>query len=83
MNNKKGAEKSIKKKLLICEEKIRNLLAIVVVFGFVLIIGVLAILSPIFGVGDPDIMTDYIKNVASVYSGIVGFIIGYYFSKGK
>ena len=61
--------------------KVRNILAIVTVVGFVLITAVLAIVFPLLALAPPDAMINYLKDLSSIFSGMVGLIIGYYFGK--
>lgn len=63
-------------------EHIRAVLAIVVVGVFMTITAVLA-LYPIFGATNVDMnrYADFFAKTASVYTGIVGVIIGYYFGR--
>ena len=62
-------------------DKVRDTLALVTVIGFVLITAVLAIVFPLFALAPPEKMMIYLKDLSSIYSGIVGLIIGYYFGK--
>jgi len=62
-------------------DKVRDTLALITVIGFVLITAVLAIVFPLFALAPPDKMINYLKDISSIYSGIVGLIIGYYFGK--
>lgn len=62
-------------------EKIRNILACSTVLGFLIITASIAILFPIQGLIGPDEVVKYLRDVASIYSGIVGLIVGYYFGK--
>jgi hypothetical protein len=61
---------------------IRAILALVVVGVFMLITAVLA-LYPIFSKGnvEMDMYASFFSKTASVYTGIVGVIIGYYFGR--
>ena len=61
---------------------IRAILAFAVVGVFMLITGVLA-LYPLFGKTnvDLDAYASFFSKTASVYTGIVGVIIGYYFGR--
>ena len=63
-------------------EHIRAVLAIGVVGVFMTITAVLA-LYPIFGASnvDMDNYANFFAKTASVYTGIVGVIIGYYFGR--
>lgn len=60
---------------------VRNVLALVTVVGFVLITTTLAVLFPLFGLAAPGDMIGYLKELSSIYSGIVGLVIGFYFGK--
>lgn len=62
-------------------DKVRDTLALVTVLGFVLITAVLAIVFPLLALAPPEKMMNYLKDLSSIYSGIVGLIIGYYFGK--
>jgi hypothetical protein len=63
-------------------EHIRAVLAVGVVGVFMTITAVLA-LYPIFGESNVDMNSyaDFFAKTASVYTGIVGVIIGYYFGR--
>ena len=63
-------------------EHIRAILAVGVVGVFMTITAVLA-LYPIFGATNVDMNSyaDFFAKTASVYTGIVGVIIGYYFGR--
>lgn len=63
-------------------ETIRAILAIGVVGVFMVITAVLA-LYPILGSANVDmnLYADFFAKTASVYTGIVGVIIGYYFGR--
>ena len=65
-------------------ETIRAVLAITVVGVFMAITAVLA-LYPIFGAGSTNVemnaYADFFAKTASVYTGIVGVIVGYYFGR--
>ena len=62
-------------------DKVRNILALVTVIGFVLITAVLAVVFPLLALAPPKEMINYLRDLSSIYSGIVGLIIGYYFGK--
>ncbi len=62
-------------------DKVRNILALVTVIGFVFITAVLAVVYPLAGLGKTDQMIAYLKDISSIYTGIVGLIIGFYFGK--
>ena len=62
-------------------DRVRDTLALVTVIGFLGITAVLAIVFPLIGLASPDSMIAYLKDLSSIYAGIVGLIIGYYFGK--
>jgi hypothetical protein len=62
-------------------DTVRDILALVTVIGFVLITAILAIAFPLLALAPPDKMINYLKDLSSIYSGIVGLIIGFYFGK--
>lgn len=62
-------------------DKVRNILALFTVVGFILITAILAIVFPLLALAPVDKMIVYLKDISSIYSGIVGLIIGYYFGK--
>lgn len=61
---------------------VRAILAMLVVGVFMLITGTMAIF-PLFGKGNVELDTyaDFFSKTASVYTGIVGVVIGYYFGR--
>ena len=63
---------------------VRAALAIIVVGVFMLITGFMA-LFPLLSKGSVDLnqYADFFAKTASVYTGIIGVIIGYYFGKGE
>ena len=65
-------------------ERIRSLLALLVVGTFMLITGVMA-LYPLFSPTNVEIDTyaNFFSKTASVYTGIVGVVIGYYFGRSE
>lgn len=63
-------------------EKTRNIIALIIVGGFVLVTGIIG-LVPVLGLGRTDISTEYLNTYFSIYSAIVGAIIGFYFGKSK
>lgn len=64
--------------------RIRAIIAIVVIGIFMLITAIMAI-YPIFIETKVDLNTysDFFAKIASVYTGIIGVIIGYYFGRSK
>jgi uncharacterized membrane protein HdeD (DUF308 family) len=63
-------------------ETVRAFLAVLVVGVFMLITGVMAIF-PLFSKGnvEMDQYANFFSKTASVYTGIVGVIVGYYFGR--
>jgi hypothetical protein len=62
-------------------DRVRDILALVIVVGFVAITAVLAVVFPAAGLAPADQVISYLKDIASIYTGIVGLIIGYYFGR--
>jgi len=60
--------------------KVQAIISIVVVAAFILITGIIA-LTPVIGGYPPDGYTEHLKTFASLYSGIIGLIVGFYFGK--
>lgn len=63
-------------------ETTRNIVAIIIVAGFVLTAAIIG-LVPVLGLGKTDVSTQYLQTYSSVYSGVVGTIMGFYFGKSK
>jgi uncharacterized membrane protein HdeD (DUF308 family) len=65
-------------------DRIRGALAIAVVGTFMLITGVMAVF-PLFSKTnvEMDAYANFFSKTASVYTGIVGVVIGYYFGRGE
>lgn len=64
--------------------KVRAFLAIIVVGVFMLITGTMAI-YPLFGKTNVALneYADFFSKTASVYTGIIGVIVGYYFGRAE
>ena len=64
--------------------QVRAVLAIAVVGVFMLITGIMAI-YPLFGKANVALneYADFFSKTASVYTGIIGVIIGYYFGRAE
>jgi hypothetical protein len=58
-----------------------GVLAISVVIAYLFIVVVLAIVPPLFNIGDPKIIHEHMSFVLSLLTGVVGIVIGYYFGK--
>ncbi len=65
------------------ESKVRHIIAIVLVLAFIGVISFLIIYpykSELAGfTGNDDVMLKYLDKTASLFTGIIGVIIGYYF----
>lgn len=65
------------------EDKIRHILALILIISFLGIIGFLIIYpykNELVGLTDNDnVMIKYLDKTASLFTGIIGVIIGYYF----
>lgn len=64
--------------------KIRAIIAIVVIGVFMLITAIMAI-YPLFAETRVELSaySDFFAKIASVYTGIIGVIVGYYFGRSK
>ena len=62
--------------------KVQAIISIIVVAGFVIFTGILGIVPVLADLELPG-YTEHLKTFASIYSGITGLIIGYYFGRGK
>ncbi|HEV1995964.1 MAG TPA: hypothetical protein VGR03_16650 [Candidatus Acidoferrum sp.] len=64
--------------------RVRAFLAIIVVGVFMLITGTMAI-YPLFGKTNVALneYADFFSKTASVYTGIIGVIVGYYFGRAE
>ncbi|HNY32718.1 MAG TPA: hypothetical protein PKO15_17675 [Fibrobacteria bacterium] len=61
---------------------LQAILSILVVSAFLIVTTVVA-LVPILGGYPPDTYTEHLKTFASLYSGVVGIVVGYYFGRNK
>lgn len=61
-------------------ELLQAILSILVVLVFLLVTAIIA-LTPVLGGYPPEPFTEHLKAFASLYSGIIGLIIGYFFGK--
>lgn len=59
---------------------VRATISIMVVACFVGVTATIA-LTPVLGTYPPDPYTEHLKTWASLYSGLVGLIVGFYFGK--
>ena len=62
--------------------KIQAIISIIVIVAFIIITGIIA-LTPVIGAVPPTGYTEHLKTFASLYSGIIGIIVGYYFGRSK
>lgn len=60
--------------------RIRDIISLIVVTGFVGVIAILALL-PILTDQDPARATQVLKDFAAALSGVVGAIVGFYFGR--
>ena len=59
---------------------LQAVLGILVVAGFIVITGIIA-LTPVVGGYPPAEYTEHLKTFSSLYSGIVGLVIGFFFGR--
>ena len=59
---------------------LQAVLSILIVSVFVMVTAIIA-LTPVLGGYPPETFTEHLKTFTSVYSGIIGLIIGYFFGK--
>lgn len=65
-------------------DRIRAIIAIIIVVGFMIITGFLAVFPLMSSMAVTlDSYSDFLGKTVGIYSGIVGVIIGYYFGKAK
>lgn len=62
-------------------DRVRSILAIIVVGGVVVVAAIVALLPHVMVRQDPAELTVTLEKFGSLFSGIVGTIIGYYFGK--
>lgn len=62
--------------------KVQAIISIIVITAFIVVTGIIA-LTPVLGAVPPIGYTEHLRTFASLYSGIVGLIVGYYFGKGR
>ena len=61
---------------------LRAVLSILIVSVFLVVTAIIA-LTPVLGGYPPEPFTEHLKTFSSLYSGIIGLIIGYFFGKRK
>jgi hypothetical protein len=59
---------------------IQGFLSILTVTVFLLVTAIIA-LAPILGGYPPDQYTEHLKTFASLYAGIIGLIVGFFFGR--
>lgn len=62
--------------------KLQAILSILIVGVFLIVTAIIA-LTPVLGGYPPEPFTEHLKTFSSLYSGIIGLIIGYFFGKQK
>lgn len=62
--------------------KLQTILSILIVSVFLIVTAIIA-LTPVLGGYPPEPFTEHLKTFSSLYSGIIGLIIGYFFGKEK
>ena len=83
-NLKKDDQKtgqSINRLLIDSSDRVRNLLALIIVGGFVIGLAVLAVVIPMMEGKTIEHAFQYIKDISSIFNGLIGMIVGYYFGK--
>ena len=60
--------------------RLQAILAICVVGVFLVVTGIIA-LTPVLGGYPPGSYTEHLQTFSSLYSGVVGLIVGYFFGK--
>lgn len=61
-------------------DKVRSIIAIIVVSCIMLVISLIALESVLFG---SELNIDLLKTWSSLWTGVLGVILGYYFGKTK
>ena len=59
---------------------LQAILSILIVGVFLIVTAIIA-LTPVLGGYPPEPFTEHLKTFSSLYSGIIGLIIGYFFGK--
>ena len=60
--------------------QLQAILSIMIVGVFLIVTAIVA-LTPVLGGYPPDAYTEHLKVFSSMYSGIIGLIIGFFFGK--
>lgn len=59
---------------------LRAIISILIVVVFLVVTAIVA-LTPVLGGYPPEPYTEHLKTFSSLYSGIIGLIVGYFFGK--
>lgn len=59
---------------------LQAVLSIMIVAAFLLVTAIVA-LTPVLGGYPPEPFTEHLKTFASLYSGIIGLIVGFFFGR--
>lgn len=62
--------------------KVQAIISISVVAAFIIVTSIIA-LTPVLGAAPAGEYTEHLKTFTSVYSGIIGLIVGFYFGRSK
>ncbi|MEQ9289335.1 MAG: hypothetical protein RIG77_20575 [Cyclobacteriaceae bacterium] len=68
------------------QSKIQGILSIIIVSTFMIVTGIIAIYTyanDLQGVTEGNITSNHLKDYFSLFTGIIGTIIGYYFGKNN
>jgi hypothetical protein len=64
---------------LLSTDNVRGIISILLVLGFVVTILIVILIDA----GGSDIEADTLQNVASIYAGVTGAVLGYFFGRGQ
>lgn len=59
---------------------VQGVLAVLICATFLLVSATIA-LAPIIGGYPPELFTEHLKTFSSMYSGVIGVVVGYFFGK--
>ncbi|MEA2095297.1 MAG: hypothetical protein U9P73_01205 [Candidatus Cloacimonadota bacterium] len=60
--------------------KVQAIIGILLVVAFIIVTSIIA-LTPVLGAAPAGEYTEHLKTFVSVYTGIIGLIVGFYFGK--
>ena len=63
-------------------DRLQAIVSVLIIATFVAVTAIIA-LTPVVGGYPTDVYTEHLKTFASLYSGIVGLIVGFYFGKSS